>query len=159
MKKAWASSHNTKMGFTIVELVVIIAVIAILATLTAISYSGIQAGSNDSQRTKDITQIKLALEKYHADNGSYPQVCGGDDTGCAASALSSSLQQYMSSSTFPTDPNGKGGPYGGYQYVRGPVANDSYGLLVEYEGGTDCKTGQHVNSNWWGTGYPICTNF
>jgi type II secretory pathway pseudopilin PulG len=138
----------------------VIVVIGILATLTAISYAGIQAGTRDSQRTKDVTQLKIALEKYHADNGSYPQACSGDNGNnnvtCAVTNLASSLQPYLA--TIPTDPSATAGSTQDYQYVRGPVNNDSYGIFINYEKATDCTAGQHVDNTWFSSA-PTCTNF
>lgn len=149
MKKAWASA-SIKQGFTIVELVVVVVVIAVLAVLVSITYTNVQAGVRDTQRSKDLTSLKLAIEKYHADNSAYPNPCGVD-VGCDVSNLSFALSPYLDS--IPVDPTSQ---Y--YQYVTGSASTDSYGLLVNYEVHTDCKTGKNINSAWWGVSYPTCTD-
>lgn len=149
MKKRWAA----KKGFTIIELLVVIVVIGILVGITLVSYSGIQQRSRDSTRGSDITQLKIAIEKYHADNSQYPAICG-DDAGCLMTSLATPLLPYLSA--IPRDPQYVAMPGNDYAYVRGPLINDSYAIKVVYEAKAVCKTGQNVNINWWGTALPIC---
>ena len=47
-------------------------IVGILTTVAIVSYSGIQAGSRDSQRSSKATIISGALEKYYDQNGEYP---------------------------------------------------------------------------------------
>lgn len=150
--------HNVgaaKKGFTIIELIVSIVVIAILAVIMIVSYSGIQQRSRDSERSSDITQIKIALEKYHAERSSYPDVCsGGDGTDCPASSLSTALNPYLK--TIPHDPRNAADSSTDYRYIRGVPSTDSYALLVNYEAKSDCKTGQNIDPTWWTSAIPSC---
>jgi len=139
----WATSK----GFTIVEIIVAITVVAILATIVIVSYDGIQQRTRDSQRESDITQLKIAIEKYHAENSEYPDACG-NTSGCSASNLSSYLSPYLDS--VPVDPSGSSNQY---QYVRN---GNSYGLRVNFEAKPACKTGVRMNSGWWGSSMPTC---
>jgi prepilin-type N-terminal cleavage/methylation domain-containing protein len=144
----WATrkiNNHTKSGFTIVELLIVIVVIGTLAAITIVAYNGIQTRGRDSRRSNDISQLKTAIALYKTDNGNYPPACGADDTGCNVSNLASYLSAYIP--TIPQDPQ-----YSAkiYSYVRGPVANDSYAILVPYEVTGNCKTGNNVNGNWWG---------
>jgi len=146
-----SSKRNNKRGFTIVELLIVIVVIAILAAIVIVAYQGIQARARDSRRSSDISDFKKLIELYKIDNGVYPPACGADDTGCVADSLASYLSPYTAS--IPHDP-GSPGTY--YSYVRGPVANNSYGLLVPNQSQPTCKTGNNVNANWWGTAVLAC---
>lgn len=138
-------------GFTIVELLIVIVVIGILAALVLNSFTGAQAKARDSRRATDITAIKKAIELYKAENSVYPAVCGADNSGCSASLLATPLTPYTQN--IPQDPQL---PSRRYDYVRGPIANDSYALYVRYEAKPACKTGNNVNAGWWGSGVAVC---
>jgi general secretion pathway protein G len=154
MKKAWAL---TTKGFTIVELIVVIAVIGIIASIVSVTYINVQAGVRDGERKSDITRVKLAIEKYRADNSQYPAVCSNDNTGCAAVNLASALEPYLDA--IPVDPTvSTPGSSTDYQYVRGTLAQDSYAIYIDYEAQPNCKTGKNMTPGWWSNA-PICTNF
>lgn len=150
--------HNVvaaKKGFTIIELIVSIVVIGILVTIMIVSYGGIQQRSRDSERGSDITQLKMAIEKYHAERSSYPDVCpGGDGTDCPASSLATALNPYLKA--IPHDPRNPADSATDYRYIRGVPSTDSYGLLVNYEAKSDCKAGQNIDPTWWTTAVPSC---
>lgn len=140
-------------GFTLIELMIVIAVVAILATITVISYNGVQQRARDSERKSDVTQLKVALDKYYAANSQYPAVCpGGEGQGCPVSYLQEPLAPYLA--TIPTDP---GGTTNEYTYVRGGTSGNAYAIRVKYEATPVCKTGQNVNAGWWGSAIPICS--
>lgn len=147
----WAS----KKGFTIIELIVAITVIAILAIIMIVSYTGIQQRSRDSDRDSDVTQLKIAIEKYHADKSEYPDACpGGDGNPCAMSNLATELSPYISK--IPHDPNHPADSATDYQYVRDATTTDSYGILINYEAKAVCKTGANINTSWWSATIPSC---
>lgn len=66
----------SSLGFTIVELLIVIIIIGILATITIVQYNGAQAHARDLDRRADVANITKALEQYYADNGSYPVASG-----------------------------------------------------------------------------------
>lgn len=55
---------NTKKGFTLVELIVVVTILAILATVWYISFLGYASFARDGTRLTDISMIRKALE-YH----------------------------------------------------------------------------------------------
>ena len=144
--KAWALSKQA--GFTIVEMILVIVIIAVLATITTVSYRSVELRSRDATRTRDITEVQKALEKYRYDNGMYPSV-GTDDTSYALSTLAPALvPKYLSA--IPTAPSGS--PAGtDYQYIRGAASSASYGIRMYYEGKTDCHRGVNNSTvtTWW----------
>lgn len=64
--------HHKKLGFTIVELLIVIVIIAILAAMTFVAYNGIQARARDGEVKSGIVQAKKKLLLYQVDNGVYP---------------------------------------------------------------------------------------
>lgn len=59
-------------GFTVVELLVIIAIISILATVGVVSYRGVQSRGNDTAVQSDLVKFAEALNVYYSDNRAYP---------------------------------------------------------------------------------------
>jgi len=59
-------------GFTLIELIVIIFIIGVLATIGLYAAAGIQQRARDGKRKTDLGTIKSGLERYYADNRSYP---------------------------------------------------------------------------------------
>lgn len=149
MKKAW----TMKRGFTVIELLVVIVVIGILTSITIVTYSSIQQRSRDSRRSSDITQLKIAIEKFHSDKSMYPASCG-DNIGCPISSLAVELSSYLK--TIPHDPKNTLDTIGDYQYIRGAVTDDSYALQISYEAKAICKTGLNINVAWWSASVLTC---
>lgn len=140
-----------RVGFTIVEILVVVVILSILASIAIVNFRGVQAQGRDNQRKTDVLLLKSAIEKYNDANGFYPLPSGcTDGSGCAASLLSSVLvPTYLSS--IPASPSGTN-----YSYVRGSAASLSYAILVTMEEAPTCKTGTKVSTGWWGTGVPLC---
>ena len=61
-----------RMGFTIVELLIVIVILAILAAISVVAYTGIQQRARDSAVQAEATGAKKKLEIYKATNGQYP---------------------------------------------------------------------------------------
>jgi general secretion pathway protein G len=64
--------HMNKLGFTIVELLVVIVVIGILAAITIVSYTGISSRANTTSLQSDLASAKKQLSLYYVDHGAYP---------------------------------------------------------------------------------------
>jgi len=65
---------KSNLGFTLIEMIVVIGVLAILAVagMVALNPMAQFQKANDSKRKADLSQIQKALETYYQDNGSYP---------------------------------------------------------------------------------------
>lgn len=74
----WAK--NKQIGFTIVELLIVIVVIGILAAITIVAYNGVQERANNSKTTSTLNVWVKALTLYKVDNGHWPYglVCLGE---------------------------------------------------------------------------------
>ena len=55
---------NTKKGFTLVELLVVIAILAILATVSVVGYTSFINRANDSNAETEAHQIQTTIESY-----------------------------------------------------------------------------------------------
>ena len=111
------SSLVTGLGFTLVELLVVMAIIGVLVTLIAGGFRSAQMRGRDAARKSDLAQIASALELFISDYKAYPSVSGGaimacpydpaSQTGTACSwgsdAMSDGKTTYMTK--VPTDPS------------------------------------------------------
>lgn len=59
-------------GFTIVELLIVIVVIGILAAITVVAYGNIQSKAKFTRAQTDIASMKKAIEMHYAETGAYP---------------------------------------------------------------------------------------
>lgn len=73
---------RTNLGFTLVELLVVMAIISILAVISLANFRTSQIKARDAERKNDLRQIVNALEAYMSDHGSYPSVDAGRIVGC-----------------------------------------------------------------------------
>lgn len=60
------------LGFTIVELIIVVAVIAILAAITVVAFNGIQIRAAKALLQSDARNMVSQLENYQTDNSAYP---------------------------------------------------------------------------------------
>lgn len=71
-------SRTGRLGFTIVELLVVIVVIGILATITVISYTGVTNKATVASLTSDLGNAAKQLKLYYVDHGVYPASLNAD---------------------------------------------------------------------------------
>lgn len=86
---------DSKKGFTLLEVLIVIAIIGILVSIGLASYSTAQSKSRDARRRGDLKAIQNAFEQYYADSAtaSYPTTC-------------SSISATYLPAGIPTDPQG-----------------------------------------------------
>ncbi|MEX1052551.1 MAG: prepilin-type N-terminal cleavage/methylation domain-containing protein [Patescibacteria group bacterium] len=86
---------KNQLGFTMLEMLLVISILVIIITLGLTSYSRILISSRDSTRKSDIQQISNVLEQYKSNNefGSYPNTI----------YQNSDFTKYMTN--IPTDPS------------------------------------------------------
>ncbi len=108
-------NFKQKRGFTLVELMVVISVIGILASIVYANFGSARGGARDDIRKSSLEEVRLALELYKAQNGSYPLGCKGSGnwsgTNHATYGASCTPNNYISGLTpdfiaqLPWDPN------------------------------------------------------
>ncbi|MBW7960444.1 prepilin-type N-terminal cleavage/methylation domain-containing protein [Patescibacteria group bacterium] len=91
---------KNKLGFTLIELIVVIAIIGMLSALLLPNFMSARERARDSQRKSDLTQIQKALEMYSQDQAlpGYPAQLPE-----AGTKFSYNGNVYMNK--FPTDPS------------------------------------------------------
>ncbi len=73
---------NKTVGFTIVELLIVVVVIAILAAVTIVSYNGIQQKARITSIVTESGNWKESFQLYYTSKGSYPAFSTTDDVIC-----------------------------------------------------------------------------
>lgn len=61
-----------RLGFTLVELLVVISIMGVLTVIVSASFRTIQMKSRDARRKSDINSIYKALNMYYNDIGTFP---------------------------------------------------------------------------------------
>ncbi len=69
--------HSKAVGFTLIELMVVMVILGLLATVGLASFRTSQIKSRDAKRKSDLGQIQRALELYYNDYNTYPDSVGG----------------------------------------------------------------------------------
>lgn len=121
MKKA-----TRTLGFTLVELLVVITIIGILSAVLFVNFSKSTEFSRDAQRKADLKELQSAVELYKNENGRYPVGCNGPDVWSGQKgtnyACGDGSSQYINGLApgyirkLPTDPRLNGNE-SGYVYV------------------------------------------
>ncbi len=110
-----------RLGFTLMEMLIVIAIISILISLGIVSFSSAQKKARDSKRRADMKAVQNAWEQYYADNdGVYPATC--------------SVPVNYLPAGLPIDPKNSS-PYV-YDFSSGHCAASSYCFCALLESGT-----------------------
>lgn len=64
---------NSKKGFTLVELMVVVAIIVILTGIITTNFAQSKAKARDAKKISDVAQIQLALELFFDRCNAYPR--------------------------------------------------------------------------------------
>jgi prepilin-type N-terminal cleavage/methylation domain-containing protein len=138
-----------KRGFTIIELLIVMAVIAILVGIAIPSFRGMQTEGWRTRAQKDVITLKVAVETYYKNHGSFPAASGYQTTLLAESPR-------MIDSTLD-DPFNVGTEYvyklstNGSYYVIYSVGVDGTGAMtVADTGNVSVSAGSPIySSNGW----------
>lgn len=61
------------LGFTLVEMLVVLAILALLLTLAAPKYFSSIDRAKDAALKQDLTTVRESIDKFYADTGQYPK--------------------------------------------------------------------------------------
>ncbi len=75
------------LGFTLIELMIVIAVIGLLASMILVGVRRVQSLGRDARRIADLQQVRNGLELYFNRNQTYPQFSGAGQWASMSSAL------------------------------------------------------------------------
>ncbi|HLK15305.1 MAG TPA: prepilin-type N-terminal cleavage/methylation domain-containing protein [Fimbriimonadaceae bacterium] len=98
--------RNSRLGFTLVELLIVIIVIAVLAAIAIPKFVNSSARSKEASLHADLKLCRDAVELFHNDTGAYPAVL----TDLAATAAPANGKDSTGASYAITASNWKG-PY------------------------------------------------
>lgn len=140
--------RKREVGFTIVELLIVIVVIGILAAITVVAYTGIQNRALNSQTTSALQGWVKAAHMYQAENGVMPPgwTCLGEGYPYGESGTDTSGAQCRkdSSASFTVTPSfdtamrpfiGNSLPSPAMVTVSRPDGTWRRGLMYAYSGG------------------------
>lgn len=127
MKIKLPFNYKLQLGFTLVELLIVVAVIGILSALLTANFIGVRQRARDAQRKADVKQIQSALELYRADHGTYPAALAN----CGNSLMSEDCQTSTYMRTIPQDPQGDD-----YTYSTNGT---TYSVIACLENGNDSE--------------------
>jgi prepilin-type N-terminal cleavage/methylation domain-containing protein len=100
------STSTNKLGFTIIELLVVIVVIGILAAITIVSYSGITTRANTASAQSAAQSVLQKVETYNAERGRYPYATTDMTTDSTTTYyFSASTFSFTLGTTAPNSPN------------------------------------------------------
>ena len=69
------------LGFTLLEILIVIGIIGILIGIGTVSYSTAQRKARDAKRKQDLKAVQNCLEQYYSVNQRYPFLSQNDNEG------------------------------------------------------------------------------
>ncbi len=106
---------NTRKGFTLIEILIVVAIIAILASVVLVGLGPTQQAGRDARRLSDLSEVQNGLELYYNKCGVYPggaagTTCGavtlgGDDVTAYSNMATSTINAGIGISSIPVDPS------------------------------------------------------
>lgn len=100
------TTKNKNLGFTIVELLVVIVVIGILAAISIVSYVGISQKAVDVSLQSDLTNASTLLKMFQVENSNYPttircDIADSNVNKCLKSSSGNSFAYLVSNTSNP----------------------------------------------------------
>ncbi len=90
----YKEKQNTPLGFTVVELLIVIVVIGILATIVVVSYTGIKQKAVETSLKSDLTNVLTQLKMDQVNDNQYPSTLNNANDGKGVTASPDTTYQY-----------------------------------------------------------------
>lgn len=141
IKKGFTPSPKVLvLGFTLIEMLVVISLIGILATLVVANLNSARERARDAQRKSDLRNIQTGLRLYYNDNNAYPASSNGSIVGCDSTSCtwggSWENDGVTIMNVLPADPLST---TQNYVYTRSATDTDAYTLYACLENKSDDK--------------------
>lgn len=114
------NKNRFQIGFTLLELLIVIAIIGVLVSIGTVSYSQAQKKSRDAKRQGDLKATQNAFEQYSSVNGRYPQ-------------NSTEAANAMQTGALPADPRSTGSWFYTFGYDTTAPVGETYCLCAYLE--------------------------
>jgi type II secretory pathway pseudopilin PulG len=118
-------------GFTSIELILLIVIVGILSALVITTRAGVQQNERDTERQRDIKELRNGLESYFAQTNQYPTLKDFN-----SSAWRTANMKSIDGEVFH-DPSNKSNAS---QLLVAKPMKDAYAYIVTSASGTDCGT-------------------
>ena len=142
LKRGLGGVNDNRLGFTLVEILVVITIIGLLSTIGLTGFQAVTRSGRDALRKTDLEQLRSALEIYKSEENNYP----ADSGSCSANAGGDFVPAYIN--PYPFDPKSPT-----YDYCYKSLGGLTYQLCAHLEnGGTtnlcpgeECGSGEICN--------------
>lgn len=157
-----------RLGFTVVEVIVVVTMIAILAGVGAVTYTGVQRQAREDERIADMEVMASYLETYYEEKGNYPSLLTfyyGAESGDPNKTFVQKFDVPRSALIDPADQDaaaphysyrGPGTAAGSYLQAATWPSSGIYTFLPYKSDGTVCTT---PNDNWAPQTTDPCTKY
>lgn len=87
---------KTKLGFTLIEMIVVVGIIGILSTLLLVSVSGIRKNAVCTRRESNLENVRGAVTMYYSVKSAWPVLSGANEIAVWDNLISTlSTQGYL----------------------------------------------------------------
>lgn len=146
--------RRRRLGFTLIEILVVITIIGILVAASTVSYAQAQKKGRDGKRKADLKSIQQALELHYQSLGYYPPINWDGWTARISFTgnpeVKNALTPYLN--PIPTDPKYSKVQFD-YLYKR--VSSNQYELVSILESNNDPDFGSYSYGAWGTYNYQV----
>lgn len=121
------SFSKKNLGFTFIEILIVMGIVAIFATLSVSRLANVQEKSRDTKRKTDLSQIQVAIEAYRDSSTALTYPVNIAEECAGTGGITDGANTYLS--TIPHDPRCTQ-----YSYYYNPISNNN-SLCQTYMGG------------------------